>query len=206
MFICMFVLSHLCLTGFQGIRWSWSWKGSRRLQSLCPASLGRRTSTWDRTFLEAKRFCPLFTVYKITLYIWGSLFIVTLRWPPHLLDTSPGWEWGSRTCSVVPENQTSIELFFFSNFTVFPYKSLKMHQSQVGVKKYLRRWTTSSTKIQVWTTFCLHPNLCKSISKLDHNLVFQSLSAQHTIHVHNVYWPRVSRYPILKPRLLTGSC
>jgi len=22
----------------------------------------------------------------------------------------------------------------------------------------LRRWTTSSTKIQVWTTFCLHPN------------------------------------------------
>ena len=78
----------------------------------------------------------------------------------------------------MPENQTSIELFFFSNFTVFPYKSLKMHQSQVGVKKYLRRWTTSSTKIQVWTTFCLHPNLCKSISKLDHNLVFQSLSAQ----------------------------
>ena len=83
-FFCMFVLSHLCLTGSQGIRWSWSWRGSRRLQSLCPASLGRRTSTWDRTFLEAKRFCPLFTVYKIKLDICGSLilFIITLRWPP----------------------------------------------------------------------------------------------------------------------------
>ena len=27
------------------------------------------------------------------------------------------------------------------------FLSLKMHQSQVELKKYLRRWTTSSTKI-----------------------------------------------------------
>ena len=101
----------------------------------------------------------------------------------HLLDENGEVE-PALSCLKIKQAQSSS---FFSNFTVFPYKSLKMHQSQVGVKKYLRRWTTSSTKIQVWTTFCLHPNLCKSISKLDHNLVFQSLSAQHTIHVHNVY-------------------
>ena len=58
LFIRVFVLSHFCLTGSQGIRWSWSWRESRRPQSLCPASLCRRTSTWDRTFLEEKKILP----------------------------------------------------------------------------------------------------------------------------------------------------
>ena len=114
MFICMFVLSHFCLPGSQGIRWSWSWIGSRQLQSLCPASLCRRTSTWDRTFLEEKKILPNVNSLQnkiVHLWIPRSLFYY-IAFGPHLLDTSPGWEWGSRTCSVVPENQTSIELFF----------------------------------------------------------------------------------------------
>ena len=87
-----------------------------------------------------------------------------------------------------------------------------MHRSQVELKKYLRRWTTSSAKIQVWTTFCLHPNLCKSISKWDHKLAFLlSLQSMSTMCTDPGYLDTPSWNPdcwlghVSNPRILPGN-